>query len=186
MFDGLPQLRAVFEAADALLAARETQMLTRQEWEDLGDAVTAARDAEAAERLESFAVESDSLVRRVAPSRGVPHERRCPLEAFGAMVQAVAALGATPFVLDDLCARASVSRAPGAVAMAFLKTRGRIVNAGRCKHVAARGFTPGARSSRSSGIPWSSPGRSAIAWPKKWAGRWWTPGIACSPVGLAA
>ncbi len=141
MFDGLPQLRAVFEAADALLAAREAQMVTRQEWEDLGHAVTAARDAEAAERLESFAVESDHLLRRVAPSSGVPYERRCPLHAFEAVARAVAAMGTTPFVLNDLCGRAGVSRALGLVAFAFLKARGRIVNAGRCKHAAGRSFS---------------------------------------------
>ncbi len=140
MFDGLPQLRAVYEAADALLAAREAQMLTRQEWEDLGHAVTAARDGEAAERLESFAVESDHLVRRVAPSSGVPYERRCPQEAFEAVVRAVADCGSDGFVLADLCRRAGVSRALAGVAFAFLKARGLIANKGRRQHVATTSF----------------------------------------------
>lgn len=140
MFDGLPQLRAVFDAADALLTAREAQMVTRQEWEDLDRAVATARDAEAAERLESFAVEGDHLIRRVAPEGGTPYERRCPQGAFEAVVHAVADCGADGFVLNDLCRRARVSRALALVAFAFLKTRGRIANKGRCKHVATRSF----------------------------------------------
>lgn len=140
MFDGLPQLRAVFDAADALLAAREAQMVTREEWEDLNRAVTAARDSEASERLESFAVEGDHLIRRVAPSGGVPYERRCPQAAFEAAVRAVAGCGADAFVLNDLCRRAGVSRALALVAFAFLKTHGRIANKDRRKHVATRSF----------------------------------------------
>ncbi len=140
MFDGLSQLRAVFDAADALLAAREAQMVTRQEWDDLNHAVTAAHGAEASERLEFFAVEGDHLIRRVAPENGMPYERRCPQGAFEAVVRAVADCGPDGFVLADLCRRSGVSRALAGVAFAFLKARGRIANKGRRMHVATRGF----------------------------------------------
>ena len=134
----LNRLREVVTAAEALLAARENQMLTAEEWDALEHAVAAATQPPPDERDETFAVEGGALVRRVVPRKGQPYEHRCPQDAFEAAAHAMGEL-AGGFVLEDVRRAAEITWTEAAVAVAFLKERGCVVPAHGRKHVAASG-----------------------------------------------
>lgn len=132
----LDRLREVVTAAEAVLAARENQMLTTDEWDALKHAVAAATQPPPDERDETFAVEDGALVRRVVPRRGQPYEHRCPQAAFEAAAHAIAELPAG-FVLKDVRRAAEITWTEAAVAVAFLKERGCVVPVHGRKHAAA-------------------------------------------------
>ncbi len=132
----LHQLREVLAAAEAVLAAREAQMLTAEEWDTLQHAVAAATQPPPDERDETFAVEDGALVRRVVPRKGRPYEHRCPQDAYEAAAYAIAELPAD-FVLEDVRRAAEITWTQAAVALAFLKKRGCVVPVHGRKHAAA-------------------------------------------------
>lgn len=134
----LDRLREVVTAAEAVLAARENQMLTTDEWDALEHAVAAATQPPPDERDETFAVEDGALVRRVVPRKGQPYEHRCPQDAFEAATHAIGEL-AGGFVLEDVRRAAEITWTQAAVVLAFLKERGCVVPAHGRKHVAASG-----------------------------------------------
>ena len=132
----LDRLREVVTAAEAVLAARENQMLTAEEWDALEHAVAAATQPPPDERDETFTVEDGALVRRVVPRKGQPYEHRCPQEAFEA-IAAAAEEAAGGFVLEDLRRATRLPWTQVAVAVAFLKERGGVVPVHGRKHAAA-------------------------------------------------
>ena len=134
----LHQLREVLAAAEAVLAAREAQMLTTDEWDALQHAVAAATQPPPDERDETFAVEDGALVRRVVPRKGRPYEHRCPQDAYEAAAYAIAELPAD-FVLEDVRRAAEITWTQAAVVLAFLKERGCVVPVHGRKHAAASG-----------------------------------------------
>lgn len=133
----LDRLRDVLKAAQAILAAREDQMLTAIEWDALEHAVAAATQPPANERDETFVVEAGVLVRRVVPAKGQPYEHRCPLEAFEAVAHAISEADEKGFVLEEIRASAGVTWTQAAVAIAFLKERGCVLPAHGRRHTAA-------------------------------------------------
>jgi hypothetical protein len=132
----LDRLREVVSAAEEVLAARENQMLTTEEWDALEHAVAAATQPPPDERDETFAVEDGALVRRVVPRKGQPYEHRCPQDAYEAAAHAIAELPAG-FVLEDVRRAAEITWTEAAVAVAFLKERGCVVPVHGRKHAAA-------------------------------------------------
>ena len=143
MCDGneLDNLREVLRAANAVLAAREDQMLTADEWDGLEHAVaTATQPPPADGRSETFAVEDGALVRRVVPAKGKAYEHRCPQEAFEAVAATIDEIGQNAFVLEDIRQRANVTWTQAAVAFAFLKERSCVLPVHGRKHVAASTF----------------------------------------------
>lgn len=131
----LDRLREVLNAAEAVLAARENQMLTTDEWDALEHAVAAATQPPPDERDETFAVEDGALVRRVVPRKGQPYEHRCPQDAFEAAAHAIGEL-AGGFVLEDVRRAAEITWTQAAVVLAFLKERGCVVPVHGRKHAA--------------------------------------------------
>ena len=99
MLPYLQKLHDVLNAAEAVLAAREAEMLTTDEWDALEHAVAAATEPPPDERDETFTVEDGALVRRVVPRKGQPYEHRCPQDAFEA-IAAAAEEAAGGFVLE--------------------------------------------------------------------------------------
>lgn len=136
MLPYLQKLHDVLNAAEAVLAAREAEMLTSDEWDALEHAVAAATEPPPDERNETFAVEDAALVRRVVPRKGQPYEHRCPQEAFEA-IAAAAEEAASGFVLEDLRRATQLPWTQVAVAVAFLKERGCVVPVHGRKHAAA-------------------------------------------------
>ncbi len=132
----LDRLREVVSAAEAVLAARENQMLTAEEWDALEHAVAAATQPPPDARDETFAVEDGALVRRVVPRKGQPYEHRCPQDAFEAAAHAIGEL-ADGFVLEDVRRAAEITWTQAAVVLAFLKERGCVVPVHGRKHAAA-------------------------------------------------
>ncbi len=132
------RLLAIADAAAALLAAREDGMLTSDEWDALACAVQAVREPEPSERTEDFAVENETLVRRVtpAPGRGQPYEHRCSKDSFDAIAWAVEE-ATEPFNLEDMRREADIPWTQAAVAFAFLKERGVVVPVHGRNHAAA-------------------------------------------------
>jgi len=88
-------------------------------------------------RKESFAIESNMLVRRVVPWRGKPYEHRCDQAAFEEIAHTIDELGGEPFGLEDLQQRTRLPWTRIATALAFLKERTCIVPVHGRKHVAA-------------------------------------------------
>jgi len=134
------RLEAVLGAAEQLLAARENQMLTADEWDALGHAVAACREPDPAERDESFRVDSDGcLVRAVAPRRGKPYEHRCSRDGFEAVADTTEQFGerGEAFVLEDLRRAADIPWTQAAVAFALLKERSIVIPAGARAHTVA-------------------------------------------------
>jgi len=81
------------------------------------------------ERIETFEVFGDHLIRKVVPVRGQPYEHRCPLAAFEQIAHAAEELGGAGFTLEELVAYErgadrDVTFTNVAVAMAFLRERG--------------------------------------------------------------
>ena len=134
----LDRLREVVTAAEAVLAARENQMLTAEEWDALEHAVAAATQPPPDERDETFTVEDGALVRRVVPRKGQLYEHRCPQNAFEAAAHAISEL-AGGFVLEDVRRAAEITWTQAAVVLAFLKERGCVVPVHCRKHAAASG-----------------------------------------------
>ena len=80
------------------------------------------------ERIETFDVCDDHLVRRVVPVRGRPYEHRCPRAAFEQIAHAAEELGERGFTLESLVeyernAGRDVTFTNVAVALAFLRER---------------------------------------------------------------
>ena len=136
-------LRAVLIAAEALIAARENQMVTSDEWDALEHAVAECTQPPPAtsggQREETFSVEQNLLVRRVVPDprRGKPYEHRCEKDSFEAVADAIEQFGTVAFTLEEVRQRADVPWTQAAVAIAFLKERSCIVPAHGRKHVVA-------------------------------------------------
>jgi len=91
-----------------------------------------------AERVESFVVLDDHLIRRVVPARGQPYEHRCPREAFERVAHAADEL-ADGFTLATLATHEGLPWTQVAVALAFLKDRGIIDTRYRKNHAATGG-----------------------------------------------
>ncbi len=136
MLPYLQKLHDVLNAAEAVLAAREAEMLTSNEWDALEHAVAAATEPPVDERDETFTIKDRALVRRVVPREGQPYEHRCPQEAFEAIAAAVEET-AGGFVLEDLRRATQLPWTQVAVAIAFLKERGCVVPTHGRKHAAA-------------------------------------------------
>lgn len=130
-------LREVLATAEAVLAAREAEMLTTDEWDALEHAVAAATQPPPDQRDENFSIEDSTLIRRVVPRRGAPYEHRCDKDSYEAVAYTIDELGDEPFVLDDLRARTGVPWTQVAVALAFMKERGCVVPVHGRKHRAA-------------------------------------------------
>jgi len=132
-------LLEVVRAAEAVLAARENQVLTSEEWDALEHAVTEATQPPANEREETFTVEEDVLTRSVtpAPGRGDPYEHTCDLEVYEAVAHAIDELDGASFTYEEIRRSINAPFSQVAVAIAFLKERGCIVPAQRRRSVAA-------------------------------------------------
>ena len=76
------------------------------------------------ERIETFEVGDDHLIRKVVPVRGKPYEHRCRRASFELIAHAVEDLGATDFTLETLVEHEDLPFTQVAVALAFLKERG--------------------------------------------------------------
>jgi len=70
-------------------------------------------------RKESFAIESDMLVRRVVPWRGKPYQHRCDHAAYEDVAHTIDELGGEPFGLEDLQQRTRLPWTRIATALAF-------------------------------------------------------------------
>lgn len=133
-------LRAVLDAALALLEARRNEMLTAAEWEALEEAADRCADDERAGRAETFSVDRQgALVRSVTPVRGAAYEHRCQLWAFENICHAAEEFGASGFTVEDLAEWAAVPHTQAAVALAFLKERGCVTAEGRRSYAAGGG-----------------------------------------------
>lgn len=80
------------------------------------------------ERIETFEVLDDHLIRTVVPVRGQPYEHRCPRAAFEQIAHAAEELGLRGFTLESLLeyernAGRDVTFTNVAVALAFLRER---------------------------------------------------------------
>jgi hypothetical protein len=139
-------LRNVLLAAQALLDARENQMVTEAEWQALINAVTVAAPRDAGGPGETFVVYAagGALLRRVVPKRGKPYEHACSKQVYEDVAYAIENLGSAPFTMEEV--RAKIGGGDEAamppwtqvsVAIAFLKERGCIEPARDRKHVAA-------------------------------------------------
>jgi len=134
-------LLEVVRAAEAVLAARENQMLTSEEWDALEHAVAEATQPPANERAETFTVNEDVLTRSVtpAPGRGDPYQHTCDLEVYEAVAHAIDELNGATFTYEEIRQRTNAPFTQVAVAIAFLKERSIIVPAQRRRSIAATG-----------------------------------------------
>ena len=132
-------LLEVVRAAEAVLAAREVQMLTSEEWDALENAVAEAMQPPADQRVETFTVTEDVLTRSVtpAPGRGDPYQHTCDLEVYEAVAHAIDELDGASFTYEEIRQRINAPFTQVSVAIAFLKERGCIVPAQRRRSVAA-------------------------------------------------
>ena len=76
------------------------------------------------ERIETFELLDDHLIRKVVPARGKPYEHRCPRPSFEQVAHAADELVTEGFTLETLAAREGLPFTQVAVALAFLKERG--------------------------------------------------------------
>jgi len=95
------------------------------------------------DRIETFTVADDHLVRSVVPapgrgSGGKPYEHRCPRHAFENVAQVADEFGDRGFTLDELAEWAAVPSTQAAVALAFMKERGCVVTRYRRNYPADR------------------------------------------------
>ncbi|MDY7110220.1 MAG: hypothetical protein SYC29_16440 [Planctomycetota bacterium] len=132
-------LRAVLIAAEALLAARENQMVTSEEWDALEHAVAEATQPPAHQREETFTVNESILTRAVtpAPGRGDPYQHTCDLEVYESVAHAIDELRGSSFTYEEIRQRIDAPFTQVAVAIAFLKERCIIVPAHRRRSVAS-------------------------------------------------
>lgn len=75
-------------------------------------------------RVETFVVVDDHLIRRVVPERGTPYEHRCPRRSLEQVACAVEEAGGAGFTLRTLVQHEDMRFTQVAVALAFLKERG--------------------------------------------------------------
>jgi len=92
------------------------------------------------ERIESFSIENDLLVRRVGPKRGTPYEHTCAKQVYDDVAWAIEQRGSRSFTGEDIRDAIDAPFTQVAVAIAFLKDRGSIVPARERKHRAASDF----------------------------------------------
>lgn len=132
-------MNEVLRAAEALLAAREDEMLTSEEWDALEHAVAEATQPPADEREETFTVIEGILTRSVtpAPGRGDPYQHTCDLEVYEAVAHTIDELNGASFTYEEIRRSINAPFSQVAVAIAFLKERGCIVPAQRRRSVAA-------------------------------------------------
>ncbi len=76
------------------------------------------------ERLETFDVFDDHLVREGVPSWGEPYRHRCPRTAFERVTHAVDEFGEAGFTLKTLVEREGLRFTQVAVALSYFKERG--------------------------------------------------------------
>ena len=90
-------------------------------------------------RDETFEVQHDVLIRRVTPEQGAAYEHRCPVSTYRELAFA-AETHVGGFTLADLVTEVGCAWSRAAVALAFWKERGCVVQAGRRAHVAQDAF----------------------------------------------
>lgn len=132
-------LSEVLGAAKRLLAAREKQMQTDNEFADLERAVGLASRNEDLKRVQEFTVDHGDLVRFVVPRAGTPYEHRCTLRAFQETAQAAGEMDG-PFKTLDVKLKTGLSWTQTNVAIGFMRERGCIVDAHKRRLVGASGF----------------------------------------------
>ena len=132
-----PPFEALLDAATRLLAAREDQMLTDEEWQVLQDAVDACTPPE--HRSESFRIDRDNgdLVRSVVPTKGTPYEHRCTLDNYERVAHCIDDQEGDPVTIEKITEAEVVPMTQVAVALAFLKERGTLKPVHGRKHAAA-------------------------------------------------
>lgn len=133
-------LWAVIDAAASVLAAREINMLTSEEWEALERAVAACTHPPSSHRNETFAIEGDIMIRKVVPRRGQPYEHTCAKRVFDDVAYEIERLGVATFTGEDLHASLDAPQTQVFTALAFLKERGCIVPSNDRRHRAASDF----------------------------------------------
>ena len=96
-------LRDVLSAAEAVLAARENQMLTSEEWDALEHAVAAAtQPPPSTPRDETFTVTENILVRAVTPARGTPYQHTCDKDVFESVAHAIDELNGASLTYEEI------------------------------------------------------------------------------------
>lgn len=78
------------------------------------------------DRMETFSVVDDHLVRSVSPARGKPYEHRCRRASFEEIAHTIDELNddARTFTIEELVEITDLPSTQIAVALAFLKERG--------------------------------------------------------------
>ena len=94
-------LREVLSAAEAVLAARENQMLTSEEWDALAHAVAAATQPIDGPN-ETFSVRESVLTRSVVPKRGTPYQHTCDQDVFEAVTHLIDELNGATFTYEEV------------------------------------------------------------------------------------
>lgn len=129
-------LLEVLHAAEAVLAARENQMLTSEEWDALAHAVAAATQPIDGPN-ETFSVQESVLTRSVMPKRGTPYQHTCDKDVFEAVAHAIDELNGATFTYEEVRQTLDAPFTQVAVAIAFLRERGLIETVQRRRSVAA-------------------------------------------------
>jgi len=129
----------VLQAAEDLLIARENQMLTAEEWDALQHAVAAAREPASGggDREESFTIVDGVLIQHVVPARGTPYDHTCDQDVFESVAHAIDERSGGSFTYEEVRAAVGAPFTQVAVAIAFLKERGCIVDSIRKRSVGA-------------------------------------------------
>jgi hypothetical protein len=131
-------LLEVLRAAEAVLAAREDQMLTSEEWDVLQHAVAAAtQPVSGGGPNETFSVRESVLTRSVVPKRGTPYQHTCDQDVFEAVAHAIDELNGATFTYEEVRQTLDAPFTQVAVAIAFLRERGIIDTAQRRRSAAA-------------------------------------------------
>lgn len=134
-------LEGVLVAAEALLDARDNQMLTQVEWDAVRSAVAAVNEQRpAAPRSDTFSVVENVMFRRVAPapgSRAKPYQHTCDQTTFEEVAHAIDELHGATFTFEEIRDLIDAPFTQVAVAVAFMKQRGLIDPAHRRRCVAA-------------------------------------------------
>src|SRR5262245_25955259 len=126
------QLEALLAATERLLQAREVQMLTSEEWDEVQAAFAGCGQPNAAERGESFSVDAGGRpCRNVIPKRGQPYQHFCDLENYEDLAHNIDERNHGDqvewFTLEEV--RCGIPWTQAAVAFAFFKERGVVVPA---------------------------------------------------------
>lgn len=126
----------VLRAAEVVLAARENQMLTSEEWDALQHAVAAATQPIDGPN-ETFSVRESVLTRSVVPKRGTPYQHTCDKDVFEAVAHAIDELNGATFTYEEVRQTLDAPFTQVAVAIAYLRERGIIDTAQRRRSAAA-------------------------------------------------